>query len=499
MSVRNRFVEAFYLDSRSLSLCRLLVTGLVIWDCIARYSAGWGSDILPLTVRNEISVVAVKIGFDFGSPKGFFLLPHYFCDDGTFQHFLLVTLFFAGLGTIIGSNIKFWLGACWLLTMSLHTRSPFILYGGDHVLRLLLFWLLFLPCGEHFTLTSKGRSSDVLSGRTVLSIGLVSQMLMIYAFTSLHKSGADWRIDGTAIENALSIQSLRTWLGGTVLSFCPSIFLKVCTHSALVLEEVGPLLVVLLPASNSMRSTIVGTMIAFHVSIGLLFHLCYFQAVMIAFWTAFLPPQFWQFLLRAKHVRSDPCSFELGTAKTTLDRCAKSRNVISCALVCYCLIWNIFTLPLPVGLPSAFLGPGYLLRIDQHWGLFAPNVQRVDGWLYAVGETLDGGSLAIDAYGDAPIPHLQNIGVQETVRSRFWREFHMTLYFERYHPAIAAYAKWINIQWNTHHPQRPLKNLNLYFMHRDSRYPSSAPQKVLMYPSQSVTPGGLSTFDPNLE
>ena len=40
----------------------------------------------------------------------------------------------------------------WFMTTSLQTRNYFVGHSGDTYLRLMLFWAIFMPLGEHFSL-----------------------------------------------------------------------------------------------------------------------------------------------------------------------------------------------------------------------------------------------------------------------------------------------------------------------------------------------------------
>ncbi len=459
-----------------------------MWDCAARWMGGWSVDVLTLSARADIPVAGVRLGTDLNFFEHISWLPHFWCDAGWYQQMLLVGLFVAAAGLALGCRPKPCLCVCWLLVISLHTRNPFILYGGDHVLRLLLFWLVLLPWSPQLSQRAVFFSPHEV--RQVFSPGLVAQMLMIYVFTALHKSGSDWRVDATALQHALSIQSLRTWIGDIVHGSSPPWLLSLGTHAGLMIEEFGPLAIACLSKAQTPRTLLVLIMMAFHLSLALLFKLAFFQAVMIVLWCAFLPPGFWQFWLASRNrcLVTDQPSHRFPAAWKLL---------VVAALVSYCLAWNISTLPLAATstVPSCLQAPGYLLRIDQHWGLFSPNVQTEDGWLFLEGETPDGRRAAINGYADSLVQPGAMQDLRHAYRSRFWREYHMTLYHARYEPAIADYAQWITKRWNTRHPDQHLRDVKLYFMRVNSRYSSRKIQRIQIYPPQSVTPQGTAVFE----
>ena len=59
----------------------------------------------------------------------------------------LVAGLFAGL-LLVGYRTGLATCVSWFMLLSVQARNPIILQGGDVLLRLLLFWGIFLPLGE---------------------------------------------------------------------------------------------------------------------------------------------------------------------------------------------------------------------------------------------------------------------------------------------------------------------------------------------------------------
>jgi hypothetical protein len=53
---------------------------------------------------------------------------------------------------IVGYRTRVFTFICWVFLTSIQNRNPFILQGGDDLLRILLFWALFLPWGERYSI-----------------------------------------------------------------------------------------------------------------------------------------------------------------------------------------------------------------------------------------------------------------------------------------------------------------------------------------------------------
>ena len=108
--------------------------------------------------------------------------------DGTadFQGALFVIAGLFALALLVGWWTRLATAASWFLLTSLHARNPMVLQGGDTLLRLLLFWGLFLPLGRAGRWTAWRRGgrppgdAEVSAG----SAALVLQVCFVYWFSA---------------------------------------------------------------------------------------------------------------------------------------------------------------------------------------------------------------------------------------------------------------------------------------------------------------------------
>lgn len=137
----------------------------------------------------------------------------------------------------------------WIMVMSLQNRNPLVCYGGDSILRMLLFWGMFVPWGAKYSIDSLrygfNRLSEHLPQKvfTIGTVGLAVQVLYVYIFTALFKNGPEWHSEGTAVYYALTIDELSSrfnYLGRML----PLDVLKGLTWAVLAWEWIGPLFLI---------------------------------------------------------------------------------------------------------------------------------------------------------------------------------------------------------------------------------------------------------------
>ena len=210
------------------------------------------------------------------------------------QAFLFVCAGLAALLLLVGYKTRLFTFLSWALLASLHVRNPEVLSSGDILLRVLLFWGLFLPLGLHWSIdraratNEQGVPERVLSAATA---AVLVQAASVYLFTWLLKTGGPWR-DGSAVRLALNWDQGTTWFGRALLETPPG-FLALATHGVVLFELLGPLLLFAPVFTARVRLVLLPLFVLMHLTFGVAMVLGTFPFVSAVSLIPFLPTAFW--------------------------------------------------------------------------------------------------------------------------------------------------------------------------------------------------------------
>src|SRR5262249_31765861 len=98
---------------------------------------------------------------------------------------------FAALALLLGWMTRYATPLAWFLTISVHARNPLVITGGDAVLRMTLFWGIFLPLGACYSIDSLSRPAPPKRVLSMGSVAFVLQLWSIYLFAGLLKYGPE--------------------------------------------------------------------------------------------------------------------------------------------------------------------------------------------------------------------------------------------------------------------------------------------------------------------
>ncbi len=242
---------------------------------------------------------------------------HALCGAYWYQAALFLIAGFAGCCLLVGYRSRLAALVSWVLLVSLHFRNPQVLQGGDVLIRCLLFWGMMLPLGACWSLDSARvpleHDQPPKRVATIPALALLLQILFMYWFTSLLKSGDDWHggknelTSYTAVFYALSIDQLTTPLGHWLLQF-PGL-LKGLTRATMLQERFAPFLAFLpalaiapfslrhaLHAASWGRLLAVLSFCGFHLGLASCMYLGPFPFACWAAWMVFLPSLVWDAL-----------------------------------------------------------------------------------------------------------------------------------------------------------------------------------------------------------
>lgn len=294
---------------------------------------------------------------------------------------------------LAGVRPRLMAGLCFVFMASLHSRNPMLVSGADNLLRVMLFWSMFVPLRR---MPSHEGEVDVGDGRTVASVGTAAYMLQLccmYWFTFLLKTGPAWREDFTAVQQALQFEHY-TKVAGAWLLGCESL-LAPLTIAVLVLEAIGPVLVFIPWRTGAWRTLAVALFCSFHLGLALTLEFGLFPWICMMAWIPLLPESLATRLRAAMPARIvDPIVGWFQDRPAWREaRLGRGTSVLALALLCYVLAWNVRTLDLErhqKWFPREASWLGRALHIDQRWALFTPEPPTDNGW-YVVPVYLENG------------------------------------------------------------------------------------------------------------
>lgn len=272
-------LRAFVLDRRSLAVLRIAFGLILLVDLLIR---------LP-----DVVVFYTDRGF---LPTSYFLpdrVPSlwsflWFNDDPGWVYLHLGVQLVSALMLIIGYKTRWFLLISWLLILSLDNRNIYVIHGGDKTLRIMMFWSLFLPLGDRWSLDrflakQDKPTSDAYLG--VPSFAYIIQLCLIYWFAGLWKLNPLWLEQKQGVIEAFKGTFFNTPLAEYLLNFADYLhYLDIVTIGL----ELGMPFLVFIPYSK-VRLTAVILFICLHLSFGTALSLGLFPYISAITWLALIP------------------------------------------------------------------------------------------------------------------------------------------------------------------------------------------------------------------
>jgi hypothetical protein len=341
--------------------------------------------------------------------------------------------------------------ASFALLVSLHNRNPFTLTSGDTMLRVVMFWAMFLPLGKIWSLdawrarrrgAAPPESTRYASAATA---GLVFQVFILYFFTGLAKWNELWW-DGNAMYVVLNLSIYAREFGRELRNW-PALhqFVSVATVAT---EVFFPPLLLIGYRNAWWRWLNLVTFCGLHIAVLLSMSIGLFSFICCAIWLALIPGSFWDFL-RIPAPRSGPeAPSTLGVAPNPLARCARVvANYFCVAMIVFMLVWNVLNIfprwvsyeteRLVDGVPqkqviqrsnpllSAYEWCGQALGVGQFFQMFG-TPYRDDPWFIYRAKLVNGATVDIFNGGRNIGPHDPPKGIS-AMPIFHWRKLHHDL------------------------------------------------------------------------
>lgn len=470
-SWHNIFRELCEIDTRSLALFRIGIALVLLGDLLIRlqdvtaHYTDWG--VLPrdILIAHVIDVSNLSL--------------HLINGTAPFQVILFCLSALCAMALLVGYHTRLATVLSWILLISLQSRNPLILQGGDIVLRLLLFWSMFLPLGACWSLDAKNRKELPYENQiaSAATLALLLQVCFIYWFSALLKVDDSWRRDGTAVWFALGVEQFSTPFGLYLLQY-PTL-LKIFTFATFYLEALGPFFAFSPLFTGPLRFATALAFIFFHlVGLNLTMDLGHFSYVCTVAWIVFIPKWFWDLIQTPQYI-----------PKVNW-KASRFSNALALFFIAYIFLWNVRTLGIATPLLAEANAIGPLLRIDQYWNMFAPFPMKENGWYIIPAKLADG--TEVDLFRDGqPLSWNKPSLVSSTFKSDRWRAYMMTLFFDENNALYLKHYSWyLCKQWNEKHPlNQQLTSFEIVFMLTLNGLDGpQAPQKIVLWHHECFEP-----------
>lgn len=343
---------------------------------------------------------------------------------------------------VIGYRTKLFQIILLVFYISLHLRNPYLLQGGDDLLRVMLLFSLFLPLNAVWAVQTK----PVKYNFTIPALVFMFQVLMVYWVSSLMKTSPEWHSEGTALYYAFNLDCIQWPLAKYLLQF-PAL-LQFITPLVFYLEIIVPIMF-FIPFKNYVFRLIgIGIFVVFQIGISATLFVGLFYLINLTALIPLLPNSFFNYF----KIKENSIDWSLKPDKFI--------NYFVSFLLVYVLFWNTNYIPqLKYGLAKRFKSFAFATGLNQNWGMFSPSVFKEDGWL--IYEAITDQNDTIDLKNNRQKAHYQKPkNILKTVKNDRWRKYTEYLIMqdrtwlrEPFHAYILNQNKDLN-----------LKQLNIIYM-----------------------------------
>jgi predicted DCC family thiol-disulfide oxidoreductase YuxK len=312
------FIRAFSIDYRTLALFRICLGAIILVDILLR-----SRDFTAFFT--DQGIIPRQLALNWWPDNATMSL--YFINGGAFFNaaLVLITVILA-IAVMVGYRTRLAVVLSWILIVSLHQRSSILSHGGDDLVRLLLFWSMFLPLGARFSFDAAMEKTEPYPNDAVFSVasaGILLQTLYVYWVGALLKTGEAWHLNHSAIFYALSSEEYATNAGRWVLQNMEPL-LPSLTQFVYLIELFGPVFLLAPLLLLYQRLPILFLLVCLHIGILVTLNVGFFPFASITSLLLFIPSEVWQSIRqnwvdkRSEQVTvfyDEPCDFCLKTVK----------------------------------------------------------------------------------------------------------------------------------------------------------------------------------------
>ncbi|MFC6765885.1 HTTM domain-containing protein [Natrinema soli] len=468
-TVRNRLSNAldsssqsvtrrFEIDLRALAAFRIAVGMLVIIDLLLRSR--------NLTAfYTDAGVLPLEALFSDYSPV---YSLHAISGAAWVQALLFLAAGVVGLSLVVGYRTRFATVVSWLLLVSLHVRNPMLLNSGDVLLRMLLFWGVFLPLGERWSIDARRSDRDRSTVASIGTMAVLLQMLLMYVTNAIHKTRSDVWMGGDALIEVFQADHLTILLGNVIAE--QFLLLRVASYVWMTLILLSPLLLVL---TGYRRATLASCFVGMHLGMLVMLKIGIFPLISVAGLILFYPSVVWDRLETvgarvglSSSLRRGMTRLQRNAPRLSLPLLPADRDplpsltaVTSRSHVLFSTIVPWLFLALVVlsnaeavdytEVPDPAENVLDTAHAGQSWRMFAPDPTSDARWLVVPSELENGEK--IDVYQGSAVDWDRPPSVENTHETARWRKYVSNMRYADNENHRSYYANYLCGQWNASH------------------------------------------------
>jgi hypothetical protein len=391
-------------------------------------------------------------------------LMDYFGADWQVNLFILIWIIVL-VALLLGYQTRLMTIFNWLLILSLHERNTYYLNGADTAMRVISFWIMFLPLGRAYALDRLRQPSLPLTSFAFPLRIIQLQFAFIYLSTFIMKAHGSMWLDGSAVYHALQLRSFTHPIADWVLVNVPYIVFQIGTLFTLVAEGAFFLLMFLPFEQPRLKRVGLVAMASVHLGIGVLMAVPNFSMVMLVCYVLFFEGK-WVVAL-GQRIAPKHTFLDIPTVSSAL---AINRRRIMLIAVMSFLLFQVFAYNLwfmrpndtPLGSPLSDTQVKLVewLGLWQNWSMFAPNPSPTDGGLLMMGLLENGQRIELRTglYRDNELPRFYfGLGTR-------WKKYDENLYFFWLTDLMEAHARYLC----RHHPSQNVQHIEIIYRFRQT-------------------------------
>ena len=456
-------------DLRALALMRICISCVILLDLCIRLS-----DLEAFYSDSGVAPISMIIQHAWNK---YFISFHLMSGLWQVQMILFAIAFFCAAMVLIGFRTQLFTILSWVMMLSLHNRNVLILQGGDDLLRMVLFWGIFIPWGARYSCDAIADPSQMKENhlQSMALVAYILQICYIYTGSALLK-GAEWNTYFTALYYTYSLDQIAYPITKYIYNY-PEL-LRILTIGAYYFELLIPLFFFIPIKHQWFRAIAVFAIIFFH-SINLItLFIGLFPAIGISTSLGILPSSIMdkfdriiqplkKILSKLKLAIFNNVNRIIKWEKPVYYHSQLQQNIkngLLAFLIVFVFDWNFSNLTFVNSKLSDNLRfIGYGLRLDQSWGMFAPGVFKDDGWFILEGTTQPDEQIDL-LHEDKKLTLEKPKSVVSMFKNDRWRKYSENYILASNTFMRGYFCNYYKRIWNETHIDKPINTLKVIFM-----------------------------------